>query len=48
MIAVNCSSVRASFDSRLNAKASEGANDIAAAEAAAANGPEPFGGAAAE
>ena len=43
MIAVNCSSVRANFDSHRNARASEGANDVADAEAAAANEPELFG-----
>lgn len=48
MIAVNCSSAQASFDQRHNARASEGANDVADAEAAAANKPELFGGAAAE
>ena len=35
--------VRSSFNSRRNAKASEGANDVADAEAAAANEPELFG-----
>jgi ribonucleoside-diphosphate reductase beta chain len=35
--------VWSSFDSRRNAKASEGANDVADAEAAAANEPELFG-----
>ena len=36
-------SVWSSFDQRRNAKASEGANDVADAEAAAANEPELFG-----
>ena len=35
--------VSSSFDQRRNAKASEGANDVADAEAAAANEPELFG-----
>jgi hypothetical protein len=48
VIAVNCSSDGSSFDSRRNAKASEGANDVADAEAPAANEPELFGEVAAE
>ena len=36
--------VWSSFDSRRNAKAGDGANDVAEAAAAAANEPELFGG----
>ena len=45
---LNRQDVWASFDSRRNAKAGDGANNVADAEAAAANEPELFGGVAAE
>ena len=44
----NGQDVWSSFDSRRNARAGEGANDLADAEAAATNEPELFGGVAAE
>ena len=48
MIGLSRQDVWSSSDSRRNAKAGDGANDVADAEAAAANGPELFGGVAAE
>ena len=41
--AIRWQDVWPSFDKRRNAKAGEGANDVAVAEAAAANEPELFG-----
>ena len=48
MMGLNRQDVWWSFDSRRNAKAGDGADDIADARAAAANEPELFGGVAAE
>ena len=45
---LNRQDVWSSFDQRRNARAGEGANDVADAEAAAANEPELFGVVAAE